>query len=231
MGQDWIQVAMLVATIMLVLASMGGFTINYYLLRSHVDPEVVVYTAHDDRRPSILIIVIENVGATPAFDVRFKFPREIEREAANNPAKMIDDIWRPMRDGPLVDGIPLLGPGGRRVLTWGSFIALRETFVDAPVRMSATYQSRRSFPWDPTEHTSNSVLEIRSFLATDASEPPELRGAKALEALSKNISAMRGHVQAMARILERPETHQETERFRRHRSDESDPAAGIGPNG
>lgn len=231
MGQDWIQVAMLVATIMLVLASVGGFTLNYYLLRSHVDPEVVVYTAHDDRRPSILIIVIENVGATPAFDVRFKFPREIEREAANNPAKTIDDIWRPMRDGPLVDGIPLLGPGGRRVLTWGSFIALRETFVDAPVRMSATYQSRRSFPWDPTEHTSNSVLEIRSFLATDASEPPELRGAKALEALSKNLSAIRRHVQAMARVLERPESHQEIERFRGHRSDERDPAAGIGPNG
>ena len=139
---------MLVATIMLVAASVGGFTINYYLLRSHVDPDVVVYTAHDDRRPSILIIVIENVGATPAFDVRFKFRREIELEAANNPANnLIDDNWRPMREGPLVDGIPLLGPGGRRVLTWGSFIALRKTFGDAPVRVSATVTA--STPWRP----------------------------------------------------------------------------------
>ena len=225
MGQDWIQVAMLVATIMLVLASVGGFTINYYLLRSHVDPDVVMYTAHDDRRPSILIIVIENVGATPAFDVRFKLPREIERKAANNPAKLIDPIWRPMREGPLVDGIPLLGPGGRRVLTWGSFIALRETFGDALVRVSATYESRRRFPWDPTEHMSNSVLEVRSFLATDASEPPELRGVKALQALSKNLSAMRGHVQAIAVALERPETQQEIERFRRHQSGENDPSS------
>ena len=32
---------MLVATIMLVAASIGGFTINYYLLRSHVDPDVL----------------------------------------------------------------------------------------------------------------------------------------------------------------------------------------------
>ncbi len=225
MGQEWIQVAMLVATIMLVLASVGGFTINYYLLRSHVDPDVVVYTAHDDRRPSILKIVIENVGASPAFDVRFKLPREIEREASNNPAKLMDDIWRPVRERPLVDGIPLLGPGSRRVLTWGSFIALRETFCDAPVRVSATYESRRSFPWDPTDHTSNSVLEVRSFLATDASEPSELRGVKALEALSKNLSAMRGHVQAIAVALERPETQQEIERFQRHQSGENDPAA------
>lgn len=222
---------MLVATIMLVLASVGGFTINYYLLRSHVDPEVVVYTAHDDRRPSILIIVIENVGATPAFDVRFKFRRETDLEAANNPARLMDDVWRPMREGPLVDGIPLLGPGGRRVLTWGSFIGLRETFGDAPIRVSATYESRRRFPWDPTEHTSNSVLEFHSFLATDASEPPELKGVKALEALSKDLSAIRGHVQAMARVLERPEIQQEIEQFRRRRSSERDPAAGSGVNG
>ncbi len=222
---------MLVATIMLVLASVGGFTINYFLLRSHVDPEVVVYTAHDDRRPSILIIVIENVGATPAFDVRFKFRREIELEAAKNPAKLMNDNWRPMREGPLVDGIPLLGPGGRRVLTWGSFIALRETFGDAPIRVSTTYESRRRFPWDPTDHTSNSVLEFHSFLATDASEPPELKGVKALEALSKNLSAIRGHVQAMARVLERPEIQEEIEQFRRRRSSERDPAAGSGVNG
>lgn len=100
-----------------------------------------------------------------------------------------------MREGPLIDGIPVLGPGGRRVLTWGPFGGLRETPGDVPVRVSATYQSRRRFPWDPTGHTSSSLLEVRSFLATDASEPPELRAVKALEALSQNLSAMRGHVQ------------------------------------
>ena len=231
MGQEWIQVAMLVATIMLVAASVGGFTINYYLLRSHVDPDVVVYTAHDDRRPSVLIIVIENVGSSSAFDLRFELSREIPKDAWS--VERLPDSQKlvTMREGPLIDGIPVLGPGGRRVLTWGPFGALRETLGDVPVQVSATYQSRRRFPWDPTEHTSSSVLEVRSFLATDASEPPELRGVKALEGLSKNLSAMRGHVQAMARVIERPEIQQEIEQFRRRRSTESDPAAGIGPNG
>ncbi len=231
MGQDWIQLAMLVATIMLVAASVGGFTINYYLLRSHVDPDIVVYTAHDDRRPSVLIIVIENVGASSAFDVRFELSREIPKDAWSVERLPDGQKLEPMREGPLIEGIPVLGPGGRRVLTWGPFGALRETLGDVPVQVSATYQSRRRFPWDPTEHTSNSVLEVRSFLATDASEPPELRGVKALEALSKNLSAMRGHVQAMARVLERPEIRQEIEQFGRRRSSESDPAAGIGPDG
>ena len=223
--------AMLVATIMLVLASVGGFTINYYLLRSHVDPDVVVYTAHDDRRPSVLIIVIENVGASSAFDVRFELSREIPKDAWTVERLPDGQKLATMREGPLIDGIPVLGPGGRRVLTWGAFDALRETLGDAPVRVSATYQSRRRFPWDPTEHASSSVLEVRSFLATDASEPPELRGVKALEALSKNLSAMRGHVQTMARVIERPEIQQVIEQLRRRRSNKSDQAAGIGPNG
>ena len=147
MEQEWIQVAMLVATIMLVAASMGGFTINYYLLRSHVDPDVVVYTAHDDRRPSVLIIVIENVGSSSAFDVRFELSREIPKDAWS--VERLPDGQKPvtMREGPLIDGIPVLGPGGRRILTWGPFGALRETLGDVPVRVSATYQSRRRFPW------------------------------------------------------------------------------------
>lgn len=202
MGQDWIQVGMFAATVGLVLVSFFGVGVSYFLLRSHVDPAVVVYTVHDERQPHILKIIIANVGPSPAFGVRFTFSPEIEREAANNPAKMTDDIWRPMRDGPLVDGIPLLGPGSRRVLTWGSLKALRGTFVDAPVRVSATYESRRSFPWDPTEHTSSSVLEIRSFLGTDASKPPELRGVEALENLATDMSDIRAKMRTLAATAE-----------------------------
>ena len=63
MEQDPIQLGMFLATCILVAVSAGSCAYNFFLLRSHVDPEVVVYTAHDDRRPSVLIIIIENVGA------------------------------------------------------------------------------------------------------------------------------------------------------------------------
>ena len=230
MGQDWLQLAMLVATIILVAASVGGFTINYYL-RSHVDPDVVVYAAHDDRRPSVLIIVIENVGSSPAFDVRFELSRDIPKDAWSVNKLPDGRKLEAMREGPLIEGIPILGPGGRRVLTWGTFGGLRDTLGDTPVRVSATYESRRRFPWDPTEHTSTSVLEIRSFLATDASEPPELRGVRALEALSKNLSAIQRHVQVMVRALEPPQIQRKIEQFRHHQSSERDPSAGIDPDG
>ena len=59
------------------------------------------------------------------------------------------------------------------------------------------------FPWDPTEHTSNSVLEIRSFLATDASQAPELRGVQALEKLSSDLSSIRADLKSVATVVQR----------------------------
>ena len=64
---------MFAATVGLVLASLFGVGVSYFLLRSHVDPAVVVYTEHDERQPQIVKIIIANVGPAPAFDVRFKF--------------------------------------------------------------------------------------------------------------------------------------------------------------
>ncbi|WP_420615099.1 hypothetical protein [Candidatus Palauibacter sp.] len=196
---------MFIATIGLVAVSLFGVAVSYFFLRSHVDPEVVVYTAHDDRRPSVLILVIENIGPSPAYDVRFKLSRPIPKNAWGIKGLRDDRPAETMREGPLIDGIPILGPNGRRVLTWGQFGALREALGEAPVRVSATYESRRRFPWDPTEHTSNSILEIRSFLATDVSESPELRGVKALEQLSKDLSVIRAGVQTVAAAAQRSE--------------------------
>ena len=196
MEPEWSQMGMLLATIGLVAVSWFGVAVNYFLLRSRVDPDVVVYTAHDDRRPSVLTIIIENIGHSPAYDVRFGLCRPIPKTALGR--------MEPMQEGPLIDGIPVLGPGARRVLTWGQFGALREALGDASVRVSATYESRRRwFPWDPTEHTSNSILEIRSFLATDASESPELRGVRALEQLSKDLSVVRADMRTVAKVVQK----------------------------
>ena len=118
-----------------------------------------------------------------AYDIGFELSREI-LQRAGFVGRTEGEQPEPIQEGPLIDGIPTLNSGGRCVLTWGTFGALRETLGDRPVGVSVTYQSRRRLPWDPTEHTSNSGLEIRSFLATDASAPPELRAVKAIEKLS-----------------------------------------------
>ena len=60
---EWTQAAMFWATVGLVLVSIYTATISYFLLRGNLDPHVIVYAKLDENRPSIIVLVIENIGA------------------------------------------------------------------------------------------------------------------------------------------------------------------------
>jgi len=184
------QMAMFLATVGLVLVSVGATSISYFLLRTQVDPEVIVYVKHDEMRPSLLMIVIENVGHGSAYNVRFSTDRTVPQKAwgVEKPAK--NEAVAPMSRGPLATGIPLLAPGERRVLNWGQYGGLIEAVGHTPIRVTAQFESKRRFPWDPTDHTVDSLLEVHSFEGTDASEPTELRQAEALEQIAENFKQL-----------------------------------------
>ena len=183
-------VAMFIATVGLVLVSVGATMISYFLLRSQVDPEVIVYVKHDEMRPSLLMIVIQNIGRGSAYNVRFTIDRTVPAKAWGIEEPDPKEPVVPMEHGPLATGIPLLAPGEKRVLNWGQYGGLIEAVGRAPIRVSTHFESKRRFPWDPTDHTVDSLLEVLSFEATDASEPPELRRTQALERIAADFRSL-----------------------------------------
>lgn len=57
-----------------VAVAIAGFAapyLNRRLLATHTDPDVVIYTTPDESRPSVIVLVNENVGRGMAYDVRF----------------------------------------------------------------------------------------------------------------------------------------------------------------
>jgi len=48
-----------------------------------------------------------------------------------------------MTVGPLVTGIPALGPGARRVINWGQFAGLLHALDHRTVRVTASYTATR----------------------------------------------------------------------------------------
>ena len=183
----WSQVAMFWATVGLVLVSVFAATTSYFLLRSSLDPHVVVYVKHDERRPSVIVIVIENVGPSLAYTVVCTSDRPVPSKAfgvgpPRRPATAV------MTHGPLVDGIPVLGPGDRRVITWGQYHGLSAALNKRPIRVTCQFESRRRFPFDPTSHSTESVLEVESFAATDASSGPEVEVARAVKKIAETFS-------------------------------------------
>jgi hypothetical protein len=204
MTPAWLQYGMFAVTAMIALITMGAAAVSYFLFRSHVDPHVVVYTKHDEDRPSLLLVVIENIGAGVAHDVHFRLSRPIPRRAfgIEKPERKNFD---PMSDGPLATGVPLLAPGEKRIITWGQFGGLIHKLGSEPVRVVATYQSRSSLPWDPTDHVAESLLEVFSFETTDASESPDVRQVRELEKIAHALEGSGRSVREIASAMTKPE--------------------------
>lgn len=174
-----------------VLIALFAAFVGYAVYRSQADPDVIVFAEGDETRASIINLVIENVGKAPARDVSFKPSRTLPRKAYGT---SLEEAQEPqeMHDGPIVRGIPLLPPGGRRVITWGQYWGLTNALGDDPVWVVINYTSKHfGIPW-PIRHSSRCPLEVFSFAATDASDKNfQKQIADNLQALTKVIEKRR----------------------------------------
>jgi hypothetical protein len=173
-----------------VLAVLTGFYVwfTYGLLRTQIDPHVVIYARSDELRPTIIDLVIQNVGRSVATDVRFEFSRQMfhmaygvtEEEAQAYPPQPIDA-------GPLVTGIPALGPGEMRRITWGQFGGLKRALGDEVITAKVRFREQRGRERGPVV----TQLDVRSFAHTDASErDPMLRLVREMKELRESVASL-----------------------------------------
>lgn len=197
---DWTSLAMFWATAGLVLVTLFATVLNYWLVRSSHDPHVVAYSASDPDRTTMIVLVVKNVGNGLAYDVRFDTSEPIpwkawgvSPETAKSPEFM--------EEGPIIKGIPLLAPGESRVMNWGQFGGLKAALNGRSIRLTATYESRGVLPWNPTEHRTESVIEVDSFAGTVAHELPLVSVHRELEKIRQTLESFaRGGSQLRARV-------------------------------
>ena len=164
--------AMLSATVAAVVVTGVATRISYYLARSQSYPEVIVYTEHDQKRPSIITLVIKNVGRGAAYNVRF-YPSEPLPARAFGWEPMSEDQIKAIgviHDGPLVDGIPFLPPGGYRVIDWGQYSGLHAKINDRSISIRAEYYAKNLFGTTWELNRAQSHVDIRSYAGTNASD-------------------------------------------------------------
>src|SRR5450759_4290869 len=134
----WTAIAASAASLSALLAALYTW-LTFRLVRAQSEPNVVVYVRHDDSRPSVLQIVIENIGQGLATDLSFKASRPIPHKAwglAEAGAKPAEQ----MTAGPLVDGIASLGPGDSRKIAWGKYYGLKNALGDQPLVVTCEYK-------------------------------------------------------------------------------------------
>lgn len=172
-----------VATIVATCASL----ISYAVYRSQSDPDVIVYAEADSLSPSIINLVIRNIGRAPAYDVKFNTSSQLPAAAFGiDPSECWD--CKVMNDGPLIAGIPFLPPDSKRVIPWGQFGGLYKALGDNVVFVCASYKSRHFGIPRKITNKQSSAVEIHSFKGTDGSSKNHGKQiADNIKELSKSI--------------------------------------------
>jgi hypothetical protein len=171
--ETWTVVASLAALFSAAIAAVYTW-LTFRLVRSQSEPNVVVYVKHDESRTTILQIIIENIGRGIATDVTFKSSRPIPAHAwgiSIDQAKPAET----MIDGPLIKGIPALGPGDSRKISWGQYGGLMKALGNESLLLTFQYKDgSRQMPSRSVE------LECASFAHTDAVDSETVRMIKEL---------------------------------------------------
>jgi hypothetical protein len=198
----WTVVAAVAAAVSALMAAVYTW-LTFRLVRGQAEPKVVVYVCADPDRQTILMIRIANIGRDVATNIAFRSSRPLPQRAYG---LTLDDPSpaQPMRDGPLIDGIPVLGPGDSRDITWGQFGGLMKAVGSEPIELTFVYKhGRRTL-------RGRSRLEVASYVGTDDSENPASKAADNLEKIAKGVKKI-------AEEVGRPHRERQARRYRRER--------------
>jgi hypothetical protein len=93
-----------------------------------------------------------------------------------------------MTDGPLISGIPALGPGDARTITWGQFGGLTKALGNRPIDVDIVYPM--------VDDGSRGKAKLKSpHTGTDASQRPTV-------VISKSLKEIAGGIQRIARAVD-----------------------------
>lgn len=178
---DWSTWITALATLVLAVLTFVYVILTRKILSSQSDPCVILSVIHDEDRSTVLQLIAKNVGTGLAHDVRFEFSHPIPARAwglSPDKAKKAEE----MTDGPLIRGIPALGPGESRKIDWGQYGGLKASIGNS--KIIATCRFKKNGKEMPSVIC---PLDVESFSGTVAAESPSSKTAKELENISKTI--------------------------------------------
>lgn len=154
-------------SVFMALIAAASAVITYAVYRSSTDPEVIVYADTDKKRPTIIILIIENIGKGPAENISFKTSRDLPEKAFSIEEPQI--MPKTMMSGPIVNGVPFLAPSQKIVVTWGQYGGLKKYIGGNNIVVTAQYKRANSKFWSNKMYSS-SQLFVEAFYGTDISD-------------------------------------------------------------
>jgi len=171
-----------IAALVLAFLTYKYVALTNKLLESQVNPYIIVTIYHDNDRPSIIQLIIENVGKGTAYDIKFILSRDIPERAFGLSETESKDAKK-MEYGPLIDGISALNPGEKRIIDWGQYGGLKKYLGDIPVEIECNFKNQTMKKMSAVK----SILDIKSFANTTAHASAVHDVARTLADILRNI--------------------------------------------
>lgn len=140
--------------------------ITHAVYRSSTDPEIIVYADTDKKRPSIINLIIKNIGKGPAKDITFKTSKKLPKRAYG--IEEPNDMAEVMDSGPIISGIPYMAPNQEIIITWGQYGGLKKYIGKGNIVVTAQY--KRTTTINIWKKSSSSKLFIEAFYGSDMSD-------------------------------------------------------------
>lgn len=178
---DWSAWITASATLTLAVLTFVYVVLTRKILAAQSDPCVVLTVVHDKERSTILQLVAKNVGPGLARDVRFEFSYPVPARAFGTSPENVEKAGL-MEDGPLIDGIPALGPGESREIDWGQYYGLIAAIGEREITATCRFK-KGSKEMTPVE----CPIDVKSFSHTSAAPALAETSTRALDQISKDI--------------------------------------------
>lgn len=196
-----------IATLILAILTGIYVLLTKKILEAQSDPCVILTVVHDQNRPSILQLVVKNIGNGLAHDISFEFSKPLPNHAWGITTENAKDA-EVMKDGPLILGIPALGPGEERKIDWGQYGGLIKNIGEKPITATSFFKNNGK-KMKPVK----SYLDVKSFEGTNASESPIAKIANHIENISKEVNHIStGFRKPQIRVVEMPSEEKEIDK-------------------
>jgi len=147
------------------------------LREAQTEPRVELFYRTRDEWVSLIDIVVKNIGAGPAYDLRFEVTAVVANEAADSLVKRLGELKS------IASGINFLGPGQEFSSYWTNMTEQFDEKIKAPLLLKSTCRSATGVSYH-REHVID-LSELKGIVRIG--EPPMLKIAKSIEKLQENV--------------------------------------------
>lgn len=150
------------------------------LRQAQTEPHVEVFYRPRDEWISLLDIVVKNIGAGPAYDLKFSMVADESNKATHELLTRLSELKS------IENGISFLGPGQEFASFWTSMVDQFDQKMQAKIVITSSFLSTTG-----DKYTRKHVVDLSELKGLQRiGKPPLLKIAESVEQLQKDVGSL-----------------------------------------